>query len=108
MRLPDNIETLKYMSVFNVEKTRKCSKSSGEMVKIAKLLGYAPEVINKIVQQWRAIHLSDWMEKNNTLGFWSEIWKFRDAAVPYTTKLAEHTQAFLGKPGSTEPQLAIS
>ena len=27
--------------------------------------------------------------------------------VPYTTKLAEHTQAFLGKPGSTEPQLAI-
>ena len=28
-------------------------------------------------------------------------------SVPYTTKLAEHTQAFLGKPGSTEPQLAI-
>ena len=25
----------------------------------------------------------------------------------YTTNLAEHTQAFLGKPGSTEPQLAI-
>ena len=25
----------------------------------------------------------------------------------YTTNLAEHTHAFLGKPGSTEPQLAI-
>ena len=27
--------------------------------------------------------------------------------VPCTTNLAEHTQAFLGKPGLTEPQLAI-
>lgn len=80
VRLPDNIEALQYMSVFNVEETLKHNKSPGEIEKIAKLLGYSPAEIDKIVQQWRAIHLSKWNETKNTLGFWSEIWKFRDAA----------------------------
>ena len=68
------------MSVFNVEETLKHNKSPGEIEKIANLLGYSPAEIDKIVQQWRAIHLSKWNETKNTLGFWSEIWKFRDAA----------------------------
>ena len=76
----DNIEALQYMSVFNVEETLKHNKSPAEITKIAKLLGYSPADIDKIVQQWRAIHLSRWNETKNTVGFWSEIWKFRDAA----------------------------
>ena len=80
MRLPENMETLKHMSVFNVQETLKHNKSPAEMVTIAKLLGFSPEAIDKIVQQWRTIHLSVWTEKKNTLSFWSEIWRFRDAA----------------------------
>ncbi|KAL0195174.1 hypothetical protein M9458_008746, partial [Cirrhinus mrigala] len=80
VRLPDNIEALQYMSVFNVEETLKHNKSPGEIGKIAKLLGYSPADIDKIVQQWRAIHLSKWNETKNTMSFWSEIMKFRDAA----------------------------
>ena len=76
-RLADNMEALQYMSVFNVEETLKHNKSLGEIEKIAKLLGYSPAAIDKIVQQWRAIHLSKWNETKNTVGFWSEIWKFR-------------------------------
>ena len=34
-------------------------------------------------------------------------WGGISIAGPYTTNLTEHNQAFLGKPGSTEPQLAI-
>ena len=53
VRLPDNIEALQYISVFNVEETLKHNKSPGEIEKIAKLLGYSPAEIDKIVQQWR-------------------------------------------------------
>ncbi|KAI4813109.1 hypothetical protein KUCAC02_024457 [Chaenocephalus aceratus] len=80
LRLPDNIEALQYMSVFNVEKTLNHSKSLGEIEKIAKLLGYSPADIDKIVQQWRSIHLRKWNETKNTVGFWVEVWKFRDTA----------------------------
>ncbi|KAL7382723.1 hypothetical protein ABVT39_026993 [Epinephelus coioides] len=80
MRLPDNIEALQYMSVFNVEETLKHNKSLGEIEKIAKLLAYSPPDIDRIVQQWCVIHLRKWNETKNTVGFWSEIWKFRDAA----------------------------
>ncbi|CAI5669915.1 unnamed protein product [Oreochromis niloticus] len=80
VRLPDNIEALQYMSVFNVEETLKHNKSPGEIEKIAKLLGFSPEAIDKIVHQWCTIHLSKWNETKNTMDFWSEIWKYRDAA----------------------------
>ena len=41
----------------------------------------------------------------NYLSQWSQI--YDRTPVGYTTNLAEHTQAFLGKPRSTETQLAI-
>ncbi|GLD74279.1 uncharacterized protein AKAME5_002560800 [Lates japonicus] len=63
----DNIEALHKMSVFNVEETH--NKSLGEIEKIAKLLGYSPAEIDKIVQQWCAIHPSKWNETKNTVGF---------------------------------------
>lgn len=46
------------MSVFNVEETLKHNKSPREIEKIAKLFGYSPADIDKIAQQWCAIHLS--------------------------------------------------
>lgn len=50
------------MSVFNVEETLKHNKSPREIEKIAKLFGYSPADIDKIAQQWHAIHLSKWNE----------------------------------------------
>lgn len=46
------------MSVFDVGKTLRHDKSSGETGKIVELPGSPPAEIDKIVQQWRAIHLS--------------------------------------------------
>ncbi len=69
VRLPDNTDALQYISVFNVGETLKHSKSLGEMEKIEKLLGYSPAVIDKIVRQWCATHLSKWDETKNTVGF---------------------------------------
>ncbi len=66
--------------MFNVEKTLKHNKNLDEIQKIAKLLGYSPSQMDKIVQQWRVIHLRRWNEDRNTVGFWSEVYKFRDAA----------------------------
>lgn len=68
------------MSVFNMEETLKHNKSLGEIEKIANLLGFSHEAIDKIVHQWRTIHLSKRNETKNTMDFWSEIWKYRDAA----------------------------
>ena len=56
------------MSVFNVEETLKHNKSLEEIEKIAKLLGYSPAEIHKIVQQWRDIHLSKWNETKTPSG----------------------------------------
>lgn len=43
-----------YTSVFDVGKTLRDDKSSGEIGKIVKLPGSSPAEIDKIVQQWRA------------------------------------------------------
>ena len=68
VRLTDKIETLLYMSVFNVEETLKHNKNLSEIEKIAKHFGYSTVEIDKIVQQWRAIHLSKWNKTQNTVG----------------------------------------
>ena len=68
------------MSIFSVGDALKPQKSFGEMEKIATLLGYSPTDTDKIIQQWRVIHLSKWNEIQDTVGFWSDVWQFRDAA----------------------------
>lgn len=40
----------------------RANKSPREIEKIAKLFGYSPADIDKIAQQWCAIHLSKWNE----------------------------------------------
>ncbi|ROL43465.1 Zinc finger protein 862 [Anabarilius grahami] len=36
--------------------------------------------IDKIINQWRSIHLQKWEETTNTLAFWAEVMKNRDSA----------------------------
>ncbi|KAL3983368.1 KRAB domain-containing zinc finger protein [Sarotherodon galilaeus] len=67
VRLPDNIEALQYISVFNVEESLKHNRSPGEIEKVAKLLGFSPEAIHKIVHQWRTIHLENEKKTHNGL-----------------------------------------
>lgn len=79
-RLPDNMEILQHMSLFNVVETLNHKKSLTDMAKFANLLGYCPATIDKIINQWRSIHLQKWEETTNTLAFWAEVMKNRDSA----------------------------
>ena len=57
-RLPDNLEALRNKALFSVKETLKHNKGTTEIIKVAELLGYKHQTIDKIVSQWRNIHLS--------------------------------------------------
>ena len=71
-RLPDNVKILQHMSWFIVGETLKHNKSLEGMTKLTSLLGYCPATIDKIINQWRLIHLQIWEETTNTMAFWAE------------------------------------
>lgn len=50
------------------------------MIKVAGLLGYKSDTIDKIVSQWRTIHLSSWDSTENTIEFWSEVSNYTDSS----------------------------
>lgn len=74
------MEILQQMSLFSVGETLKHNKSLTQMTKLADLLGYCPATIDKMINQWRSIHLQKWGEITNTVAFWAEVKQFRDSA----------------------------
>lgn len=50
------------------------------MINVAELLGYQPQTIDKIISQWRNIHLLRWESTENTIEFWSEVYNYIDAS----------------------------
>ncbi|XP_031733330.1 uncharacterized protein LOC116399955 [Anarrhichthys ocellatus] len=79
-RLPDNLEALRNMALFSVKDTLNHNKGTTEIIKVAELLGYHPQTIDKIVSQWRIIHLFRWDSTENTVEFWSEVKHYRDTS----------------------------
>lgn len=67
------------MSLFCVEETLKHNKSR-EVVKVAELLGFDADKIDRILTQWNNIHLQKWNMTSDTVKFWAEVYKFRNAA----------------------------
>lgn len=67
------------MSLFNVRETLKHNKSLTQMTKLAGL-GYCPATTDKIINQWRSIHLQKWGKMTNTVAFCAEVKKYRDSA----------------------------
>lgn len=72
-RFPDNLEALRINALFSVKETLKHHKSTTEIIHVAELLEYQPEPIDKIIFQWRIIHLLRWDSTETTVEFWSEV-----------------------------------
>lgn len=49
-------------------------------MKLLKQLRYQPQTIDKIVSQWRNIHLLRSESTENTTEFWSEVYNYTDAS----------------------------
>ncbi|XP_055734319.1 uncharacterized protein LOC129821080 [Salvelinus fontinalis] len=79
-RLPDNLEALRHLALFSVKETLKHNKGTTEIIKVAELLGYQLQTIDKIVSQWRNIHLFRWDSTENTVEFWSEVNNYTDSS----------------------------
>ena len=69
------------MALFSVKETLKHNKGTTEIIKVAELLGYQPQTIDKIVSQWRNVHLFRWDSTENTVEFWSEVNIFRVKSI---------------------------
>lgn len=79
-RLPENLKCLKNSSCLSVTKILKPTRSLQEIVHLCESFGYAPEEIDKIVEQWRTIILQEWVHKGDTVKFWSEVKDSKDAS----------------------------
>lgn len=65
------------MFLFKVEETLNHNKG---LAKFANLLGYCLATIDKIINQWRSIHLQKGEETTNTFAFWAKMKKYTDLA----------------------------
>ena len=58
-RLPDNYKQLKSMALLSPEEAIKPIKSN-TIIEVAEILGFTPEIIDKIMQQWHILHINKW------------------------------------------------
>ncbi|KAK3882740.1 hypothetical protein Pcinc_012902 [Petrolisthes cinctipes] len=77
-RLPENFKILKKMSLFAVDECLRVVKEP--IVEIAELLGYDPEQIDQIDNQWRNLTIVQWVETTSTAKFWIEVNGYKDAS----------------------------
>ncbi|CAH2096731.1 unnamed protein product [Euphydryas editha] len=64
--------------------------------------GYAPQEIDKIVEQWRTIILQEWVHKEDTVKFWSEVKDSKDpsSTCPYKEIFSLAMSVFFSLPHS--------
>lgn len=98
-RLPSNVKILQQMSLLSAENTLRVVK--GSLIPLMELLQVSPEDIADIDNQWGDITLVKWKEVRQTIPFWSEVCKYRDASDcnPYQ-KRAEFALSVLVLPHS--------
>jgi len=77
-RLPDNIETLKNISL--ISPTNCLSVQKGSLTPLAKLMNVLQSDINKIEIQWTKLHLIEWTNTNSTKDFWKEVGQYKDSS----------------------------
>lgn len=98
-RLPDNISILQKMSTFAVDKCLNPLKDS--IVDLAECMTTDASNIDKIINQWKNIHVINWINKNHTVKFWCEVRLYRDASGENPFKeLADLAFKFLVLPHS--------
>ncbi|CAG4986290.1 unnamed protein product [Parnassius apollo] len=75
-RLPDNYKQLESMALLSPEAAIKPIKSN-TIIKVAEILGFTPEIIDKIMQQWHILHINKW-HSEEIVQFWVEVKKIRN------------------------------
>ncbi|KAI8115040.1 hypothetical protein CVS40_12684 [Lucilia cuprina] len=76
-RLPGNIKILQNIEYFSVDNVLKSSKE--DILPILNLFHVDDEISLKIQKQYSNIHYIKWKNTNNTISFWTEVYKYRDA-----------------------------
>lgn len=81
-RVPNNIETLKQMSVFSVHKSLRHNKPN--ITDLLKLLNISDDDISSIENQWKKLHLIEWSCTTDTHQFWLEVLEYKDSEGIFT------------------------
>ncbi|CAG5048027.1 unnamed protein product [Parnassius apollo] len=71
--LPDNYKQLESMALLSPEEAIKPIKSN-TIIDVAEILGFTPETIDKIMQQWHILHINKW-HSEKIVQFWVEVKK---------------------------------
>ncbi|CAN7947629.1 unnamed protein product [Ixodes hexagonus] len=77
-RLPDNVRTLRQVSLLSVGNTLCAVKES--LVPLMELMKLPQEKIAAIELQWDKLPLVRWNNRETTVAFWDEVKKYRDAS----------------------------
>lgn len=77
-RLPSNLKVLRKMNLFSSKNCLRVLKEP--IIEIAALLGYTPEEVDKINDQWTNLTLIKWVNVNTTIDLWNEIYFYKDSA----------------------------
>ena len=79
-RLPNNIATLKNISLFSVNNVLQPIKDIPAFCNVMKYLDASDSTIASAKYQLNKINLIDWQNKENTEAFWEEAQLYKDAA----------------------------
>ncbi|XP_042894354.1 uncharacterized protein LOC122268140 [Penaeus japonicus] len=77
-RLPNNVEVLQKMSLLSVENALRVVKNS--LIPLMELLQLPPQEIGAVDSQWHNLTLVKWTEVKDTVLFWNEVNKYKDAS----------------------------
>lgn len=77
-RLPSNIKILEKISLLSVDKALHAVKEP--LIPLLEFLQTPSDQISVIENQWQNITLIKWKEVKNTVSFWNEVHKYRDAS----------------------------
>lgn len=77
-RLPENVKTLKKISLISVGETLKHNKFS--LIELLVEFGRTEKEIEKIETQWQNINLLKWSNVHDTKEFWYEVVAYKDAS----------------------------
>lgn len=77
-RIPKNIDVLEKVSLISIKNALQCIKDP--LTPLAELLMLDGSTIDKINVQWANLNRVKWIEKSNTISFWSEVFNYTDAS----------------------------
>ncbi|CAG4970092.1 unnamed protein product [Parnassius apollo] len=79
-RIPSNYEILAKVTLLSPENTLKQIKDPHALVGLARELGFDDQKTDKIVQQWKTIQFIEWETAGDSVKFWAQVLKYKNAA----------------------------